>query len=183
MRKRRRFVRDRDHRQLCRGVSCFYPSRCIRSLASASGLGAFRGGHRFLACAKRNHSLPRLLARFSILWLALALGLAAAVPHFASLFIGWVFAGVGMAVLGIRSNEELAAHSVDEERAHVYAAHFSLSHACWGIFYPLSGFLSTRIGFQPAAVVFLVILGVVSLILLQRATGFQAGNEEPDQIQ
>jgi MFS family permease len=133
--------------------------------AGAAGLGALLVAVIF-AKKERHDRLPVFLVKTSVASLALALVVAGSVPHFAGLFVGWIFAGVGIAVLGIRSNEELAAHSVEEERAHVYAAHFSLSHAGWGIFYPLSGFLSTRIGFNATAWVFLVILGLVSLTLV-----------------
>ena len=132
--------------------------------ASASGIGAMLVAVCF-SVWERSHRIPQFLAKTSIGWLVGALVLAAAVPNFAGLFVAWLCAGVGIAVLGIRSNEELAAHTEESERPHIFAAHFSLSHAGWGIFYPLAGFLTVQLGFNESAWVFLAILAVVSLTL------------------
>ncbi|MGK0186110.1 MAG: MFS family permease [Verrucomicrobiales bacterium] len=132
--------------------------------ASASGIGAMIVAIAF-SVWDREHVVPRFFAATSLTWLVAALVLAATLPFFAGLFVAWLCAGVGIAVLGIRSNEELAAHSEESERSHIFAAHFSLSHAGWGIFYPLAGFLSVRVGFQDAAWIFLGILAIVSLTL------------------
>lgn len=83
-----------------------------------------------------------------------ALGLAAVAGRLEVLCLAWVLAGAGQSILGIRGNELLAAHSEGEERAHVFAAHFSLSHAGWGIFYPLAGGLTAWLGFSSAALCF-----------------------------
>lgn len=132
--------------------------------ASASGMGAMVVAAAF-SIWERRHRIPQFFAATSIGWLGLALLLAATLPFFSGLFVAWFCAGIGIAVLGIRSNEELAANSDEDERAHIFAAHFSLSHAGWGIFYPLSGFLSVKLGFQESAWIFLAILAVLSLTL------------------
>jgi MFS family permease len=93
----------------------------------------------------------------------LALVLAAAFQQYAPLLAGWALAGAAQAVLGIRGNELLAANSAGPERAHIYAAHFSLSHAGWGLTYPLSGFLTTALGFGQTAWIFFGLLLAVSV--------------------
>lgn len=79
---------------------------------------------------------------------------AAFTHHFAWLMTGWLLAGAGQSVLGLRSNEALAAHSIPDERAHVYSAHFALSHAGWGVTYPLAGWTTTVFGFNRSALFF-----------------------------
>ncbi len=110
----------------------------------------------------------------------LALLLAAVFQRYAPLLGGWVLAGAAQSILGIRGNELLAANSAGEERAHIYAAHFSLSHAGWGLTYPLAGFLTTALGFGNAAWIFLGILAAVSapVWLLKLRTGSRQGGIE-----
>ena len=93
----------------------------------------------------------------------LALFLAAAFQQYAPLLVGWVLAGAAQSILGIRGNELLAANSAGEERTHIYAAHFSLSHAGWGFTYPLAGFLTTALGFGPTAWIFFGLLTAISV--------------------
>ena len=83
--------------------------------------------------------------------------------RFEPLLVAWAFAGAGQSILGIRGNEILAANSADDERPHIYAAHFSLSHAGWGFTYPLAGFLVSGIGFSWSAYVFAALLAALTL--------------------
>ena len=79
---------------------------------------------------------------------------AAILPHYLTLLIAWWCIGMSYSILGIRGSELLAANSDGAERSHIYAAHFALSHAGWGLTYPLAGFLTTAIGFQSTSWVF-----------------------------
>jgi predicted MFS family arabinose efflux permease len=85
--------------------------------------------------------------------------------RFEPLLIAWTLAGAGQCILGIRGNELLAANSEPDERPHIYAAHFSLSHAGWGLTYPLAGFAVTALGFATSAWLFAGLLLAVSLPL------------------
>lgn len=85
--------------------------------------------------------------------------------RFEPLLIAWALAGAGQCVLGIRGNELLAANSTPDERPHIYAAHFSLSHAGWGLTYPLAGFAVTALGFATSAYLFAGLLTAISLPL------------------
>ncbi|OJV03227.1 MAG: hypothetical protein BGO12_15505 [Verrucomicrobia bacterium 61-8] len=93
----------------------------------------------------------------------LALASAGFFHRFEPLLVAWAFAGAGQCILGIRGNELLAANSDVDERPHIYAAHFSLSHAGWGISYPLAGFLVTAADFEFSAYVFAGLLAIVAL--------------------
>ncbi len=103
----------------------------------------------------------------------LALAAVALAPQYPVVIAAWFFIGAGYSVLGVRGSELLAANSIGAERPHVYAAHFALSHAGWGITYPLAGFMVTKAGFSPAAWVFAAILAVVSVMVFfgRKASG------------
>lgn len=115
----------------------------------------------------------------------LALLFAALFQKYIPLLIGWTLAGAAQSILGIRGNELLAANSAGAERPHIYAAHFSLSHAGWGLTYPLAGFLTTAFGFGRAAWIFLGLLVAVSapvwFLKSGRAAALTEGEEEPHQ--
>ena len=111
----------------------------------------------------------------------LALALAAGLQQYIPLLVGWAFAGAAQSILGIRANELLAANSVGDERAHIYAAHFSLSHAGWGLTYPLAGLLTTAVGFGLTAWIFSGLLVVVTApVWFQRARLATAHAQAPD---
>lgn len=92
-----------------------------------------------------------------------ALALLGSRPSFETLLIAWAVIGAVQSLLGIRGSELLAANSEKGERSHIYAAHFALSHAGWGLTYPLAGFLTTSLGFARADWVFACLLAVVSI--------------------
>jgi MFS family permease len=100
-----------------------------------------------------------------------SLGLISALPTYAVLMLAWILAGSGQSILGIRGNELLAAHSEGAERPHIYAAHFSLSHAGWGLTYPLAGVLTAAVGFQTTAWIFGLLLVVVSILSWKKTLG------------
>ncbi len=92
------------------------------------------------------------------------------VPSYATVVVAWVLIGTAYSTLGIRGSELLGANSAGEQRPHIYAAHFALSHAGWGITYPLVGTLTTKLGFATTAFYFAALLAVVSIpIWLRRA--------------
>ncbi|WP_373235473.1 MFS transporter [Cohaesibacter celericrescens] len=128
-------------------------------------LGAFGGGSMLVALV-----MPRLLdhlpdrqmmltgASIMVATLA-ALFIVSGAGHFSwlSLLVSWVFVGAGYSAVLTPSGRLLQRSSHKEDRPALYAAQFALSHACWLISYPLSGFLQTRFGMD-------VTLGVLSLI-------------------
>ncbi len=124
------------------------------------GLGSVAGATLYAHCAPRAQTR---LAKGATPALIAALGLISALPTYSVIIIAWILAGAGQSILGIRGNELLAAHSEGSERPHIYAAHFSLSHAGWGLTYPLAGFLTAGVGFQTTAWVFALLLIAVSL--------------------
>jgi MFS transporter, NRE family, putaive nickel resistance protein len=92
-----------------------------------------------------------------------ALVLVCAFPLFSVLLVAWAFVGAVQSMLGVRGSELLASHSQKDERAHIYSAHFALSHAGWGVTYPLAGVLTSKIGFVDAGWIFAGVLVAVSV--------------------
>lgn len=82
---------------------------------------------------------------------------------FPILLVAWAVIGAVQSLLGIRGSELLAANSNKEERAHIYAAHFALSHAGWGLTYPLAGVLTSRLGFAQADWIFAGLVTAVAV--------------------
>ncbi len=134
---------------------------------AAFGIGSVAGAMIYARCPVRvrnglvNASAPIMLA--GLLTVAIW-------PHYAALCLAWWFIGAGYSILGIRGSELLATNSSGEERAHIYAAHFALSHAGWGLTYPLAGWLTSKQGFVPTAWIFAGILLVISLGVWSRQT-------------
>lgn len=126
----------------------------------AFGIGSVCGAFAYskVSTAARNFSVN---ASSPVMLLTLAA--VAIAPLYAVVIAAWFFIGAGYSILGVRGSELLATNSSGAERPHVFAAHFALSHAGWGITYPLAGFLVAKTGFSPAAWVFTAILGLVSV--------------------
>jgi len=145
------------------------PDAAYAWVMAAYGLGSVSGallyGH---SSDRRRHWLCRLAAP-GMLGALVAAGFA---PGAGWLALGWLVAGAGQSVLGIRGNEWLAQNSLGEERPHIYAAHFSLSHAGWGVSYPLAGWLTAGLGFSTAALVFAGFLVVISVPQMIEETRF-----------
>ena len=58
----------------------------------------------------------------------------------------WVLVGLGYSALLTPSGRLLRRSAHAEDRPALFAAQFALSHACWLVTYPLSGWLMTRFG-------------------------------------
>ncbi len=63
----------------------------------------------------------------------------------ASLMTAWFVLGMGFSAILTPSGRLLRRSAAAEDRPALFAAQFTLSHACWLIGYPLSGWLMSRI--------------------------------------
>ncbi len=90
------------------------------------------------------------------------LGLAATILGggltFAALSVSWLVVGMGYSAVQTPSGRLLRRSAHAEDRPAIFAAQFALSHACWLITYPLSGWLMTQFG----ALVALVLLALLA---------------------
>jgi H+ antiporter protein len=62
------------------------------------------------------------------------------------LLVSWVVVGIGYSTVLTPSGRLLRRSAHAEDRPALFAAQFALSHACWLVTYPLSGWLMTRFG-------------------------------------
>ncbi|MBM1218958.1 MFS transporter [Ponticoccus sp. SC2-23] len=88
----------------------------------------------------------------------LAGSIAASGLGWPALLIAWLVMGVGYSAVLTPSGRLLRRSSHAEDRPALFAAQFALSHACWLVTYPLSGWLMTRFG----PVVALICLAILS---------------------
>ncbi len=133
-------------------------------------LGAYGGGSMVVALGmpKLLDALPDrpvMLSGGIILPVLLLTGAAAIAwldgssQWFALLSI-WFLLGAATSMVLTPSARLLRRNSTEQNRPAVFAAQFSLSHACFLITYPLAGALGAAIGLAPVAVV-LVAVGVI----------------------
>lgn len=95
--------------------------------------------------------------------LGLALGITLAGLSWPLLAAVWLGVGLGYSAVLTPSGRLLKRSAHPEDRPAVFAAQFALSHACWLLTYPLSGWLMTALGTVPA-LIGLALLGAVGLV-------------------
>lgn len=144
--------------------------------AVAIALAAFGSGSMLMAFV-----LPRLLERRTdrVVMVAAGLGLSVglivlagvwpALPPAArwpALLADWFVLGLAYSALVTPGGRLLRRSSNDADRPALYAAQFSLSHACWLLAYPLVGWLGARVGIAAAlwAMAGLAVVGVVAAV-------------------
>jgi predicted MFS family arabinose efflux permease len=123
-------------------------------------------------------SLPRLLDRVgdrsvmlgAALVLSLALGTMAAVAKtvpaeslWSLVLAGWFILGVAYSMSVTPTGRLLRRSANPEDRPALFAAQFSLSHACWLIAYPMAGWLGSARG-QAAAFAAMAMLAVAGAL-------------------
>ncbi len=79
----------------------------------------------------------------------------------------WFVIGVGYSTVQTPSGRLLRRSAHAEDRPALFAAQFALSHACWLVAYPLSGWLMTAFGTLPALIV-LALLAMVGILAALR---------------
>ena len=123
--------------------------------------------------------LPRLLTRFSDRAVMLTAGTALCAVLIAVALIwpqltppmqwllmlgGWLLLGMSYAGLVTPSGRLLRRSSNERDRPALFAAQFSLSHACWLIAYPLVGWLGAKVSIA-AALWAMAVFGVLGIAL------------------
>lgn len=120
----------------------------------AIALGAFGGGSMLAALLlprflDNRADRPVMIGGSAVLVASLfMLSLISLVydTHWLPMLAGWFIIGIGYSVVLTPSGRLLKRSAHAEERPAVYAAQFALSHACWLVTYPLSGWLITVAG-------------------------------------
>lgn len=150
----------------------------------AFALGAYGAGSMATAIL-----LPRLLTRVAdrkaMLTGALALpvvfagaavvtGAGAGEWRWPTLLAVWAAFGAACSAVLTPAGRVLRRYSRPEQRTAVFAAQFSLSHACWLVAYPLAGWLGAAFGLQ-AAVLSLAAVALTAALLAARTWPTDAG--------
>ncbi|OWY07515.1 MFS transporter [Thioclava sp. F42-5] len=82
--------------------------------------------------------------------LGLALAISTVGLSWPLLLAAWLATGLGYSAVLTPSGRLLRRSAHPEDRPALFAAQFALSHACWLVTYPLSGWLMTEFGAVPA---------------------------------
>lgn len=98
---------------------------------------------------------------------ALAALVAAEGLSWLPLLAAWLVVGIGYSTVQTPSGRLLRRSAHPEDRPALFAAQFALSHACWLLSYPLSGWLQTGFGTVPALLV-LALLAVAGIVAALR---------------
>lgn len=159
--------------------------------AVAVALAGFGGGSMLAAFA-----LPALLRQVSDRRVMLAsaamatgtMAAAALVSAIAPLSLGlltllWSGVGFGYSATLTPSGRLLTRSAHPEDRPAVFAAQFTLSHGCWLVLYPLSGWLMTAFGATVAlaGIATCAVFGLTTALLIwPRATRGDIAHDHPD---
>jgi MFS family permease len=131
--------------------------------AVAVAFAAAGGGSMLVALA-----LPQVLDRVPQRRPMLLGGLLMAVslfpgglePGYGALLAMWFLLGAGSSLVLTPAGRLLRQSGKEADRPALFAAQFSLSHACWLLAYPLAGWLGADIGLAQT----FVVLGVIALL-------------------
>lgn len=124
--------------------------------------------------------LPRVLDRVSdrpvmvggallmVLSLLVLAGVVIAIGLAWPILLGaWLLVGLGYSAVQTPSGRLLRRSAHTEDRPALFAAQFALSHACWLVTYPLSGWLFTRFGPVVALGILAAIAGAGIVVALR----------------
>lgn len=123
------------------------------ALVLSSTLPAIRASARTRFFGTAHARCPRFLAHTGTSCLALVI---------------WFVLGAATALMLTPSARLLRRSSDEVNRPAVFAAQFSLSHACFIVTYPLAGVLDALLGLAPTALV-LAAIGAVAMVTAFRA--------------
>lgn len=132
----------------------------------AIALGASGAGSMLAALA-----VPRWLrSRSERVWafaggIAMTAAMAATVtePGLVGLSAAWLVAGVGWSLIQTPAGQVVNRSSPRAELGPYFAAHFSLTHLCWLVCYPLAGSIGSSIGIAGAAAVMTGLTGCATI--------------------
>ncbi|MDV6320073.1 MFS transporter [Chromohalobacter sp. HP20-39] len=131
--------------------------------AVAIAFAAAGGGSMMVALLlpkvlERARERPVMLFGGALMTLSLFLGLLA--PGFVGLLGLWLLLGAGASMVMTPTGRLLKQSCQPEDRPALFAAQFSLSHGCWLLAYPLSGWFGAHVGLIET----FALLGTIALV-------------------
>ncbi len=157
--------------------------------AVAIALAGFGGGSMLAAFA-----LPPLLDRFPDRRVMLSGSTIATSTMAAAAFVSmsdllslpalttlWAIAGFGYSMTLTPSGRLLTRSAGPEDRPALFAAQFTLSHACWLVLYPMAGWLMTRYGATTAltGMTCAAVLGLTTALMIWPRSGTAPATHKP----
>ena len=88
--------------------------------------------------------------------MTVGLGLMVLSPGFTGMLAIWFLIGAGWSMVQTPAGRVVNRSSAPADRPAYFSAQFSLSHACWLVFYPLAGNLGTYLGIEITALLFAI---------------------------
>jgi len=153
-------------------------------------LGAYGGGSMLVALSmpKLLDSLPdrRVMLTGGVALPVLLLAVTGAIawmrgtPQWFALLALWALLGAATSTILTPSARLLRRNSTEQNRPAVFAAQFSLSHACFLVTYPLAGVLGAAIGL-PAVALILVAIGALGTCAAALTWGTKRAGSTPSQ--
>lgn len=140
------------------------PQTDVAVLLAAYGAGSMLVALAVPRLLDRVPDLPVMTAGAAVLPVLLAAAAAAIAldAPWALLLVLWLTTGAATSAVLTPSARVLARNADEAQRPAVYAAQFSLSHACFLVSYPVAGLVGSAAGL-PAAALMLAALGAVGL--------------------
>ncbi|WIY27465.1 MFS transporter [Parasedimentitalea psychrophila] len=129
-----------------------------------------------LASDRRIMSAGALISLAALALLAVQVQLAGL--SLAGLLVAWLGIGIGYSTILTPSGRLLRRSAQAEDRPAIFAAQFTLSHGCWLVTYPLSGWLLSQYGTGPA-LWGLTALGLAGLLYALRQWPAQEPSTDP----
>lgn len=114
-------------------------------------------------------------AAVSVVATAAALVLAAA-PSWPAAVVAWALVGFGPGWITVNAGRVLRRSGTPAQRPALFSAQFSLSHACWLITYPVTGWLAADAGFGASWTV-LALLAIVATAAAALAWPTRGGDQ------
>ncbi len=125
---------------------------------AAAGGGSMVVAFTLPGLLRRVQPRPCMLAGGFLLAASVLAG--ATMPGFSLLVLLWFLMGAGMSMILTPAGRLLTRSSRENDRPALFAAQFSLSHACWLVTYPLAGWLGVQFGLMGA----FIVLGLIALL-------------------
>lgn len=110
------------------------------------------------------HLNTRKVMLFGGFVLTLALGLGSFNPSFIELILLWGLLGIAFSLIQTPSALLLKASCQIEDRPALFTAHFSLSHCCWMVCYPLAGWIGLSYGLSTTFITLSVLCLIATII-------------------
>lgn len=127
----------------------------------AAGVGSMLAALAMPCVLERLGDRATVLAGGTVLPVGLAA--TAVLPSYAALLAVWAVLGVGLALVETPAGRLVQQSVTDDDGPALFAAQFSLSHACWLATYPVAGVLGSVVGLGVVAVILAVIAGLATI--------------------